>query len=189
MNATKQATDIVLTSKIASAVSLFRSEFPDAKVDEVVMIWNEPVAFIDKFVQVTEELVVEDEAATVPYNPVTITEVAELINDKIKIELDPGIKAFPELSVNMPVTVNLSVDQTGYIINTVGDIEIAITLALTVKLKVFVTVPSFVDNFKDSDPLLSKNNPVKLTIDDLLDKNIHIVIASENTPQAKWSSR
>jgi hypothetical protein len=33
VNATKQATDIVLTSKIASAVSLFRSEFPDAKVD------------------------------------------------------------------------------------------------------------------------------------------------------------
>ncbi len=33
MNAAKQATDILLTSKIASAVSLFRSEFPDAKVD------------------------------------------------------------------------------------------------------------------------------------------------------------
>ncbi len=33
MNAAKQATDIILTSKIASAVSLFRSEFPDAKVD------------------------------------------------------------------------------------------------------------------------------------------------------------
>jgi hypothetical protein len=33
VNAAKQATDIVLTSKIASAVSLFRSEFPDAKVD------------------------------------------------------------------------------------------------------------------------------------------------------------
>lgn len=33
MNAAKQATNIILTSKIASAVSLFRSEFPDAKVD------------------------------------------------------------------------------------------------------------------------------------------------------------
>ena len=33
MNAAQQATDIPLTSKIASAVSLFRSEFPDAKVD------------------------------------------------------------------------------------------------------------------------------------------------------------
>jgi hypothetical protein len=33
VNATKQATDIILTSKIASAVSLFRNEFPDAKVD------------------------------------------------------------------------------------------------------------------------------------------------------------
>lgn len=33
MNAAQQATDITLTSKIASAVSLFRSEFPDAKVD------------------------------------------------------------------------------------------------------------------------------------------------------------
>ena len=33
MNAAEQATDIILTSKIASAVSLFRSEFPDAKVD------------------------------------------------------------------------------------------------------------------------------------------------------------
>ena len=33
MNAAQQATDIILTSKIASAVSLFRSEFPDAKVD------------------------------------------------------------------------------------------------------------------------------------------------------------
>lgn len=33
MNAAQQATDIVLISKIASAVSLFRSEFPDAKVD------------------------------------------------------------------------------------------------------------------------------------------------------------
>jgi hypothetical protein len=33
VNAAKQATDIILTSKIAAAVSLFRSEFPDAKVD------------------------------------------------------------------------------------------------------------------------------------------------------------
>jgi hypothetical protein len=33
VNAAKQATDIALASKIASAVSLFRSEFPDAKVD------------------------------------------------------------------------------------------------------------------------------------------------------------
>ena len=33
MNAAQQATDIALASKIASAVSLFRSEFPDAKVD------------------------------------------------------------------------------------------------------------------------------------------------------------
>ncbi|WP_310486410.1 hypothetical protein [Chamaesiphon sp. VAR_69_metabat_338] len=33
MNAAQQATDITLTSKIASAVTLFRSEFPDAKVD------------------------------------------------------------------------------------------------------------------------------------------------------------
>ena len=33
MNAAQQATDITLTSKIASAVSLFRSEFPDAEVD------------------------------------------------------------------------------------------------------------------------------------------------------------
>ena len=33
MNADQQATDIALASKIASAVSLFRSEFPDAKVD------------------------------------------------------------------------------------------------------------------------------------------------------------
>lgn len=33
MNASQQATDITLASKIASAVSLFRSEFPDAKVD------------------------------------------------------------------------------------------------------------------------------------------------------------
>jgi hypothetical protein len=33
VNAAQQATDITLTSKIASAVSLFRSEFPDAKVD------------------------------------------------------------------------------------------------------------------------------------------------------------
>ncbi len=33
MNAAQQATDIILTSKIAAAVSLFRSEFPDAKVD------------------------------------------------------------------------------------------------------------------------------------------------------------
>ncbi len=33
MNAAQQATDIVLTSKIASVVSLFRSAFPDAKVD------------------------------------------------------------------------------------------------------------------------------------------------------------
>ncbi len=33
MNAAQQATDITLASKIASAVSLFRSEFPDAKVD------------------------------------------------------------------------------------------------------------------------------------------------------------
>ncbi len=33
MNAAEQATDISLTSKIASASSLFRSEFPDAKVD------------------------------------------------------------------------------------------------------------------------------------------------------------
>jgi hypothetical protein len=41
VNATKQATDIVLTSKIASAVSLFRSEFPDAKVD--LKPWAEDV--------------------------------------------------------------------------------------------------------------------------------------------------
>jgi len=33
VNAAQQATDIALASKIASAVSLFRSEFPDAKVD------------------------------------------------------------------------------------------------------------------------------------------------------------
>ena len=33
MNAAQQATNIALASKIASAVSLFRSEFPDAKVD------------------------------------------------------------------------------------------------------------------------------------------------------------
>jgi hypothetical protein len=33
VNAAQQATDISLASKIASAVSLFRSEFPDAKVD------------------------------------------------------------------------------------------------------------------------------------------------------------
>jgi hypothetical protein len=33
VNASQQATDITLASKIASAVSLFRSEFPDAKVD------------------------------------------------------------------------------------------------------------------------------------------------------------
>jgi hypothetical protein len=33
VNAAQQATDIALTSKIASVVSLFRSEFPDAKVD------------------------------------------------------------------------------------------------------------------------------------------------------------
>ena len=33
MNAAQQATDITLASKIASAVSLFRNEFPDAKVD------------------------------------------------------------------------------------------------------------------------------------------------------------
>ena len=33
MNAAQQATDITLASKIASAVSLFRIEFPDAKVD------------------------------------------------------------------------------------------------------------------------------------------------------------
>jgi hypothetical protein len=33
VNAAQQATDLILTSKIASAVSLFRSEFPDAKVD------------------------------------------------------------------------------------------------------------------------------------------------------------
>jgi hypothetical protein len=33
VNAAQQATDINLASKIASAVSLFRSEFPDAKVD------------------------------------------------------------------------------------------------------------------------------------------------------------
>ena len=33
MNAAQQATDISLASKIASAVSLFRTEFPDAKVD------------------------------------------------------------------------------------------------------------------------------------------------------------
>ena len=33
VNAAQQATDITLASKIASAVSLFRSEFPDAKVD------------------------------------------------------------------------------------------------------------------------------------------------------------
>jgi hypothetical protein len=33
VNAAQQATDLALTSKIASAVSLFRSEFPDAKVD------------------------------------------------------------------------------------------------------------------------------------------------------------
>jgi hypothetical protein len=33
VNAAQKATDITLTSKIASAVSLFRSEFPDAKVD------------------------------------------------------------------------------------------------------------------------------------------------------------
>ena len=33
MNAAQQATDIALTSKIASVVSLFRREFPDAKVD------------------------------------------------------------------------------------------------------------------------------------------------------------
>jgi hypothetical protein len=33
VNAAQQATDIALTSKIASVVSLFRGEFPDAKVD------------------------------------------------------------------------------------------------------------------------------------------------------------
>jgi hypothetical protein len=33
VNAAQQATDIVLISKIASAVNLFRSEFPDAKAD------------------------------------------------------------------------------------------------------------------------------------------------------------
>ncbi len=33
MNAAQQATDISLATKIASVVSLFRSEFPDAKVD------------------------------------------------------------------------------------------------------------------------------------------------------------
>jgi hypothetical protein len=33
VNAAQQATDITLASKIASAVSLFRTEFPDAKVD------------------------------------------------------------------------------------------------------------------------------------------------------------
>jgi hypothetical protein len=33
VNAAQQATDINLASKIAAAVSLFRSEFPDAKVD------------------------------------------------------------------------------------------------------------------------------------------------------------
>jgi hypothetical protein len=33
VNAAQQATDITLASKIASAVSLFRSQFPDAKVD------------------------------------------------------------------------------------------------------------------------------------------------------------
>jgi hypothetical protein len=33
VNAAQQATDIALTSKIASVVSLFRREFPDAKVD------------------------------------------------------------------------------------------------------------------------------------------------------------
>jgi hypothetical protein len=33
VNAAQQATNINLASKIASAVSLFRSEFPDAKVD------------------------------------------------------------------------------------------------------------------------------------------------------------
>jgi hypothetical protein len=33
VNAAQQATDIVLTSKIASVTSLFRREFPDAKVD------------------------------------------------------------------------------------------------------------------------------------------------------------
>ncbi len=33
MNAAQQATDIIITSKIASIVSLFRSEFPDAKAD------------------------------------------------------------------------------------------------------------------------------------------------------------
>jgi hypothetical protein len=41
VNATKQATDLILTSKIASAVSLFRSEFPDAKVD--LKPWAEDV--------------------------------------------------------------------------------------------------------------------------------------------------
>ena len=41
MNAAKQATDILLTSKIASAVSLFRSEFPDAKVD--LKPWSEDI--------------------------------------------------------------------------------------------------------------------------------------------------
>jgi hypothetical protein len=39
VNAAQQATDIALTSKIASAVSLFRSEFPDAKVD--LKPWSE----------------------------------------------------------------------------------------------------------------------------------------------------
>jgi hypothetical protein len=33
VNAAQQATDIALATKIASVVSLFRSEFPDAKVD------------------------------------------------------------------------------------------------------------------------------------------------------------
>jgi hypothetical protein len=33
VNAAQQATNLILTSKIASAVSLFRSQFPDAKVD------------------------------------------------------------------------------------------------------------------------------------------------------------
>ncbi len=41
MNAAQQATDIALASKIASAVSLFRSEFPDAKVD--LKPWAEDV--------------------------------------------------------------------------------------------------------------------------------------------------
>jgi hypothetical protein len=41
VNAAHQATDIALTSKIASVVSLFRSEFPDAKVD--LKPWAEDV--------------------------------------------------------------------------------------------------------------------------------------------------